>query len=212
MKESHHEFWSSLMALNAQGYFNCLKSYLNTSHYGEIQNSTSEVILKEKIFGQSGSKPSEYKVRLQTTGEILVIKLDTKKNGASSPLFHFLDDNAKPWSKRCDFMVFNLRKNKLYVYCIEFKSENIPNDVQDQLIASVNWLKSLHATIRAYTAKRCTIHATKYVISNHPDPASYLDAEGKYLKRDHTIRHYCYSELNGIALADLENSNIEVIR
>jgi hypothetical protein len=25
------------MALNAQGYFNCLKSYLNTNHYGEPQ-------------------------------------------------------------------------------------------------------------------------------------------------------------------------------
>ncbi len=50
------------MALNAQGYFNCLKSYLNTSHYGEPQASNGEVVLKEKVFGQSGSKPIEYKV------------------------------------------------------------------------------------------------------------------------------------------------------
>ena len=35
------------MALNAQGYFNCLKSYLNTNHYGEPQASSSEVVLKE---------------------------------------------------------------------------------------------------------------------------------------------------------------------
>ena len=66
------------MALNAQGYFNCLKSYLNTNHYGEPQASSSEVVLKEKVFGQSGSKPIEYKVSLQTTGETLVIKLDSK--------------------------------------------------------------------------------------------------------------------------------------
>jgi len=65
------------MALNAQGYFNCLKSYLNTNHYGEPQASSSEVVLKENVFGQSGSKPIEYKVSLQTTGETLVIKLDT---------------------------------------------------------------------------------------------------------------------------------------
>ena len=200
------------MPLNAQGYFNCLKSYLNTRHYGEPQASTTEGVLKEKVFGQSGSKPTEYKVSLQTAGETLVIKLDAKKNGSSLPLFHFLDDNAKPWSRRCDFVVFNLRKSKLYVYCIEFKSENIPHDVPDQLKASVDWLKALHATINAYTAKRSAIRATKYVLSNHPDPAPYLDADGKYLQRDHTIRHYRYAEINGMALADLENNNIELIR
>jgi hypothetical protein len=200
------------MALNAQGYFNCLKSYLNTNHYGEPQASANEVVLKEKVFGQSGSKPIEYKVSLLTTGEALVIRLDAKKNGSSLPLFHFLDDNAKPWSKRCDFVVFNLRKNKLFVYCLELKSESIPHDVPDQLTASVDWLKALHATINVYTAKRSVIHATKYVLSNHPDPSPYLDTDGKYLQRDHTIRHYRYADLNGMALAGLENSNIEVIR
>lgn len=54
--------------------------------------------------------------------------------------------------------------------------------------------------------------ATKYVLSNHPDPTPYLDADGKYLLRDHTIRHYRYADLKDIALADLDNSNIEVIR
>lgn len=200
------------MALNAQGYFNCLKSYLNTSHYGEPQAKADEILLKEKVFGQSGSKPIEYKVSLQTTGEVLVIKLDTKKNGSTQPLFHFLDDNAKPWSKRCDFVVFNLRKTKLHVYCLEFKSESIPHDVQDQLKASVDWVKALQATLDAYTSKRSKMNVTKYVLSNHPDPSPYLDADGKYLLRDHTIRHYRYADVNGMALTDLENSNIEVIR
>lgn len=200
------------MALNAQGYFNCLKSYLNTNHYGETPAKADEILLKEKVFGQSGSKPIEYKVSLQTTGEVLVIKLDTKKNGATAPLFHFLDDNAKPWSKRCDFVVFNLRKTKLHVYCLEFKSESIPHDVPEQLKASVDWVKALHATLDAYTAKCSKMHVTKYVLSNHPDPSPYLDAEGKYLQRDHTIRHYRYADLNGMALADLENTNIEMIR
>jgi len=200
------------VALNAQGYFNCLKSYLNTNHYGEPQQKADEILLKEKGFVQSGSKPIEYKVNLKTTGEVLVIKLDTKKSGAKVPLFHFLDDNAKPWSKRCDFVVFNLRKSKLHVYCLEFKSESIPQDVSDQLKASVAWCKALHATVNAYTTKRSTLNVTKYVLSNHPDPSLYLDADGKYLQRDHTIRHYHYTELNGLALTDLENSNIEVIR
>lgn len=101
------------------------------------------------MFGQSGSKPIEYKVSLQTMGETLVLKLDAKTNGSSVPLFYFLEDTAKPWSKRCDFAVFNLRKNKLHVYWLEFKSERIPHDVPDQLKASVDWLKVLHATIRS---------------------------------------------------------------
>jgi hypothetical protein len=201
------------MALNAQGYFNCLRSYLNTKYYGVPQTNSGEVVLKEKVFGRSGSRSIEYKVRLRSNGEILVIKLDaTNSKGATLPLFHFLDDTAKPWCKRCDFVVFNLRKSKLYVYCIEFKSESIPHDLPDQLSASVNWLKALHATINAYTANRNTIQVTKYVLSNHPDPTVYLDTDGKYLQRDHTIRHYLYAEVNGIALENLENSNIEMIR
>ncbi|KVA68649.1 hypothetical protein WI61_14870 [Burkholderia cepacia] len=200
------------MTLNAQGYFNCLKSYLNTNHYGEPQATATEVRLKEKVFGQSGNKPIEYNVTLRVTGETLVIKLDAKKNGSSLPLFHFLDDNAKPWSKRCDFVVFNLRKSKLYAYCLEFKSESIPHDVSEQLKSSVDWIKALHATINAYTTKRSVIQATKFVLSNHQDPTPYLDADGKYLLRDHTIRHYRYADVNGMALTDFENSNIEVIR
>ncbi|MCA7933063.1 hypothetical protein LGM45_28905 [Burkholderia cepacia] len=200
------------MTLNAQGYFNCLKSYLNTNHYGEPQATATEVRLKEKVFGQSGNKPIEYNVTLRVTGETLVIKLDAKKNGSSLPLFHFLDDNAKPWSKRCGFVVFNLRKSKLYAYCLEFKSESIPHDVSEQLKSSVDWIKALHATINAYTTKRSVIQATKFVLSNHQDPTPYLDADGKYLLRDHTIRHYRYADVNGMALTDFENSNIEVIR
>jgi len=200
------------MALTATGYFNCLKSYLNTHHYGEQQVSPDEIVLKEKIFGQSGTKPKEYRVTLKTSGEVLVIKLDTKKNGSTVPLFHFLDDNAKPWSKRCDFVVFNLLKSRLSVYCLEFKSESIPHDVKDQLKASVDWIKALHSTVNAYTGNKFRMNVTKYVLSDHADPSPYLDSDRKYLQRDHTIRHYRYMEINGAALADLENSNVEVIR
>lgn len=199
------------MALNAQGYFNCLKSYLNLNHYGEFHEN-NKVVLKEKGFAQSGNKPIVYEVDLHTSGELLVMKLDTKKNGSTLPLFHFLDDTAKPWSKRCDYVLFNLRKSKLHVYCFEFKSESIPHDTPDQLTASVDWLKALHATIKAYTDKRSTLYVTKYVLSNTSDPAPYLDADGKYLQRDHTIRHYRYADIHGMVLSDLENDNIETIR
>jgi hypothetical protein len=200
------------MALTAQGYFNCLKSYLNTHHNGMRPARPDEIVLKEKVFGQRGSKPKEYKVALKTVGEVLVIKLDTKKNGSIAPFFHFLNDNSKPWSKRCDFVVFNLRKGKLFVYCLEFKSESVPRDVKDQLKASVDWVKVLHSTLNAYTANKFRLNATKYVLSAGQNPQPYLDAEKKYLQRDHTVRHYLYKDINGMALADLENSNIELIR
>ena len=53
---------------------------------------------------------------------------------------------------------------------------------------------------------------TKYVLSNTADSTPYLDVDGKYLQRDHTIRHYRYADFNGLALADLDNNNVEVIR
>jgi hypothetical protein len=197
------------MALNAQGYFNCLKSYLNHDDYGVQQTTSGAVVLKEKIHKIQGERPREFKVTLTTEGEVIVIKLDAKQ----VRLFNFLDDTAKPWSKRCDFVIFNLRKSKLFAYCMEFKSATIPPDVPDQLTASVAWCKALHATINAYTGKKMQLSATKYVFSEHEVNCSpYLDGESKYLKRDHTIRHYRYADLNGMALTDLDNSNIEVIR
>ena len=197
------------MALNAQGYFNCLRSYVHEKDYQVHQPVVGEVVLKEKIHQAHGTKPKEFKLILKTEGEILVIKLDGNKDR----LFHFLDDIAKPWSKRCDFVIFNLRKSKLFAYCIEFKSATIPPDVPDQLSASVSWCKPLHATIGAYTGKKMQLNVTKFVLSNHdPVGSPYLDADGKYLQRDHTIRHYRYADLNGMALVDLENNNIEIIR
>ena len=87
------------MPLNAQGYFNCLNSYLNAKDYVVSQPDAGSVVLKEKIHQQQGLKPKEFKVTLKSEGEILVVHLD----GKPDRLFHFLDDTAKPWSKRCDF-------------------------------------------------------------------------------------------------------------
>jgi hypothetical protein len=200
------------MPLTAQGYFNCLHSYLNLNHYGEPTGDPGEVVLKEKVYQQSGSKPKEYRVTLKTSGEVIVFKLDRQKNGSSLPLFHFLDDNAKPWSKRCDFVVFNRRKNQLFAYCFEFKSESIPHDAHTQLKASLDWVKALHATINAYTGEKLSLRLTKFILTEMQNAATFLDAEGKYLSRDHTVRHYLYSEINGMELEDLDNTNVEMIR
>jgi hypothetical protein len=198
--------------LNAQGYLNFLRLHLNVKDYGKSPLKNGEITLREKIFGKTGDKPKEYRVKLKVDGDILVIKLDAKIRGKSLPLFHFLDDNGKPWSKRCDFVIFNARDDDLFVYCLEFKSESIPHDVQYQLKASSDWLRSLHAIVGSYTTKKTVMKLTRYVVSNTINLQGLLDAQEKYLQRDHTIRHYRYADLNGMALADLENSNIEVIR
>lgn len=196
------------MALNPNGYFNALRSYLNQKDYGVHQATQDEVVLEEKIHQAQGAKPKKYKLSLKVSGETLVIKLDAKKDR----LFHFLDDNAKPWSKRCDFVIFNLRKTQLFAYCLEFKSSTIPPDVPAQLEASVSWCQSLHSIINAYTGKKMRMKVMKFVVSEHDTTDSpYLDQDG-YLQRDHTIRHYSYNDLDGVNLADLENSNVEMIR
>jgi hypothetical protein len=153
----------------------------------------------------------EYRVRLGVTGEALVIKLDKKKNGKSEPLFHFLNDNAKPWSKRCDFVVFHRVKERINVHCFEFKSNGFPDALVDQLDASEAWCRALHSTIVHYTGDRKRLYLTKFVLSSHANPTPYLDTAGKYLQRDPSIRHYLYQDIDGLALDALDNTNVETI-
>ncbi|HTQ53176.1 MAG TPA: hypothetical protein VMI94_01880 [Bryobacteraceae bacterium] len=200
------------MSLNAQGYFNALRSYLNTAEYEVTDTDAGRIVLKEKVFVGGSAKPVEYKVRLGVTGEALVINLDKKgRNGNSEPLFRFLNDNAKPWSKRCDFVVFHRVRERINVQCFEFKSATLPDALVDQLEASEAWCRALHSTIEHYTGEKKTLHLTKFVLSCHPNPAPYLDAAGKYLQRDHSIRHYLYQDIDGLALDALDNTCIESI-
>jgi hypothetical protein len=200
------------MSLNAQGYFNAVRSYLNTAEYEVTDTDAGRIVLKEKVFVGGSPKPVEYRVRLGVSGEALVINLDKKnRNGNSEPLFHFLNDNAKPWSKRCDFVVFHRVKERINVHCFEFKSATLPDALVDQLEASEAWCRALHSTIEHYTGDGKRLHLTKFVLSSHPNPAPYLDAAGKYLQRDHCIRHYLYQDIDGLALDALDNTNVEII-
>jgi hypothetical protein len=168
--------------------------------------------MKEKVFVSGSPKPVEYRVRLGVTGEALVVNLDRKnRNGNSDPLFHFLNDNAKPWSKRCDFVVFHRVRERINVHCFEFKSATFPDALIDQLEAGEAWCRSLHSTIKHYTGDAKPLYLTKFVLSCHPNPAPYLDAAGKYLQRDHSIRHYLYQHIDGLSLDALDNTNVESI-
>lgn len=199
------------MPLNAQGYFNALRSYLNTAHYEVTQEEGGKIVLKEKLF-LAGNQERVFKVSLLVPGEALVINLDKKiSKGSSAPLFHFLDDNAKPWSKRCDFIVFHRKRERINVHCFEFKSATFPDALVDQLDASESWCRALHSTIKHYTGDAKRLHLTKFVLSCHPNPGPFLDSAGKYLQRDHSIRHYLYQDIDGLSLDALDNTNIESI-
>lgn len=202
------------MPLNAQGYFNALRSYLNTAHYEVTEKDGDRVVLKEKIYPTGSIRQVEQKVRLEVPGEALVINLDKKTSSKSNqryPLFHFLNDNARPWSKRCDYVVFHRVGQRLNAYCIEFKSSSLPDSLVEQLEASEAWCRALHSIIKHYTGQTRRLRLTKYVLSCHANPAAYLDAAGKYLQRDHSIRHYLYQDIDGLALDALENTNVETI-
>ena len=127
----------------------------------------------------------------------MVINLDRKEvkgknKGESSLLFHFLNDNAKPWSKRCDFIVFHRVRQRINVHCFEFKSATFPDALVDQLEASEAWCRVLSSTIKHYTGDAKQLYLAKSVLSCRPNPAPYLGAAEKYLQHDQSIRHYLH--------------------
>ena len=125
------------MTINAQGYFNALRSYLNTDYYEVTEVDEGQVVLKDNIYLQASQRPVVQRVRLRVPGSAIVIRVDTKnKRGNSEGLFHFLDDDAKPWSRRCDFVVFHLHRDRLTAVCIEFKSTTFTEALVDQLKAN----------------------------------------------------------------------------
>lgn len=124
------------MAVDANKYFRGLRSYLNTNTYEVTKRDNGRIVLEEKIF-MEGVTERKQKVRLGYSGEVIAIQLDKKnQRGNSDPLFHFLEDDARPWSKRCDYVIFQLLNKRINVYCIEFKSASLPESLVDQLDAS----------------------------------------------------------------------------
>lgn len=200
------------MTITNQSYFAALRDYLNVEKYvvSEIENGC--VILKDKVFFPGEEKARICKVKFCISGEAIAINLDKKnKLGSSDPLFHFLNDESKPWARRCDFVILHFSKNKIMAYCIEFKSGSFPEGLVDQMNSGAAWCRSLHSVIKHYTGKTKRIRIMKFVLSCHEHPERFLDADGKYLKKDHTIRHYLYREIDGISLDDLENKHVETI-
>jgi len=90
------------MTLVAGTYFEHLKAYVNR-RYILHDGTGGKVVLIEKYFRPGEVKPRKRKIELLLPGAGLAFKLDhdefdAVRKKSKPPLFHFLDDTAKPWS------------------------------------------------------------------------------------------------------------------
>jgi hypothetical protein len=145
-----------------------------------------------------------------------VSKLDhddfEQSNGKSEPsLFHFLNDTAKPWSRRCDFVVFYVSGRTFHADCIEFKSKSLSAEkIVPQLKAGACWVSSLKRTIDNYTGDRRPIRLRKFVFAENTNPEVYLDSN-RQLIADPSVRYYHFEEVQGQPIFDLQNVSVQEI-
>jgi len=203
------------MSLDAATYFQHLKAYVN-SRYVVHDGEGGEVILKEKYFQTGETRARTRKIALGLSGLGMAFKLDhdqveLQRKKSKPALFHFLDDNAKAWSKRCDFVIFRTHGRSFFADCIEFKSKSISaENIVPQLRAGVSWCRSLKRTIEHYTGDSRTIRIRKFVFGTNENPGNYVDAQGQ-LNADPSIRYYHFDDVNGQPLADLQNTSVTEI-
>ena len=203
------------MTLDAPTYFGHLRAYVNDS-YVTHDGTGGEVVLREKYFPATGTRAKTRKIRLFLPGPGLAFKLDydqveLQRKKSKPPLFHFLDDTAKPWSKRCDFVVFYVNGRAFCADCIEFKSKSLTvGKIVPQLDAGTRWVKSLKRTIEHYTGDRRRIRLRKFIFGENENPGAYLDPN-RQLNADPSIRYYHFDEVEGQPLAKLQNTSVQGI-
>ncbi|UJX43791.1 hypothetical protein [Xanthobacter sp. YC-JY1] len=203
------------MSLDAATYFQHLKAYVN-GDYIMHDGSDGKIILKETYFRPEDVKPKVRKVELLLSGLGMAFKLDNddfehSQKKTKPALFHFLNDVAKPWSKRCDFVVFHVNGRTFHADCIEFKSKSLTAEkVVPQLKAGVCWVSSLKRTIENYTGDRRLIRLRKFVFADNTNPEAYLDGN-RQLIADPSVRYYHFDEVQGQPLPGLQNASIQEI-
>lgn len=204
------------MSLTAQTYFEHLKAYVN-DRYIMDDGSDGEVTLRERYFPPPpASRAKTRKIRLLLPGQGLAFQLDhdqveLHRRKSKPPLFHFLDDNAKPWSKRCDFVIFYVNGRAFHADCIEFKSKSLTAEkIVPQLKAGMCWVTSLKLTIEHYTGDRRRIRLRKFVFAENESPDAYLNPN-RQLNADPSIRYYHFDEVRGHSVTALQNSSVQEI-
>ena len=203
------------MTLAARTYLEHLRAYVNDDYI--IHDGTDgKVILRETYFRPEDVIPQERKVELLLPGAGMAFKLDhedfnTSRKSSKPPLFHFLDDTAKPWSKRCDFVIFYVNRRAFHADCIEFKSKSLNTDkIVPQLKAGMSWVNTLKRTIEHYTGDKRRIRLRKFVFAENENPDPYID-ENRQLNADPSIRYYHFDEVQGQPLVDLHNTSVQEI-
>lgn len=203
------------MSLDAATYFQHLKAYVN-DNYIVHDGAGGNVILKEKYFRPEDTRPKERKIKLLLSGLGMAFKLDhddfEQSKGKENPaLFHFLNDTAKPWSRRCDFVIFYLNGRILHADCIEFKSKSLAAEkIVPQLKAGACWVSSLKRTIEIYTGDRRPIRLRKFVFAENTSPEAYLD-KNRQLLADPSVRYYHFEEVDGQLLSSLQNASAQEV-
>lgn len=203
------------MTLDAPTYFGHLRAYVN-SRYVVHDGNGGHVVLSEKYFPATGTRAKTRRVRLLLPGQGLAFKLDhdqveLQRKKSKPPLFHFLDDNAKPWSKRCDFVIFYTNGRAFCADCIEFKSKSLTAEkIVPQLNAGLNWVRTLKRTVEHYTGDSRKIRVRKFVFGENDNPDAYID-DDRQLNADPSIRYYHFDEVHGQALATLHNISVQEI-
>jgi hypothetical protein len=195
------------MSLDASSYFDHIKAYINDEYI--VHRGDGGVIeLREKYFREGERKKTTRIVRLPYRGKAFAVKLDGKAN----PLFHFLDNNGKEWSKRCDFVVFQCYNRRVAAYLFEFKTKSLDADsIIDQLRSGLHWCASLRKVVEQYTGDTKPLKIKKFVFTENNNPDPYLDPDNKYLARDPSIRHYHYDDLEHLELDELENDSVNTV-
>ncbi len=200
------------MTLPASTYFEHLKAYVNDDYVVD-DGADGKVTLVESYFRAEDVKPRKRAIELKLPGLGLAFKLDhddfeASKKNSKPPLFHFLDDTGKAWSKRCDFVVFWVNRKTFHADCIEFKSKSLAKDkIVPQLKAGECWCRSLKHTIEHYTGDKRRIVLRKFVFADNEAPEAYLAAD-RQLRADPSVRYYHFDEVHGQSLADLVNPSI----
>ena len=185
------------MTLDAPTYFGHLRTYVN-DRYVRNEGTGGEVVLREKYFSATGTRAKTRRIRLLLPGRGLVFKLDhdqveSQRKKSNPPLFHVLDDTAKPWSKRCDFVIFYVAGRAFHADCIEFKSKSLSTDrIVPQLRAGTNWVNTLNRTIQHYTGNKRRNRLRKFVFGDNENHDRYLDPI-RQLNADPSIRYYHFA-------------------
>jgi hypothetical protein len=195
------------MTLDASSYFDHIKAYIS-DEYIVHRGEGGEIVLKEKYYREGATKKTTRVIRLPYKGKAFAIKLD----GRNDPLFHFLDDNGKEWSKRCDFVIFQFFKGRIMAYLFEFKTKSLDaGSIIDQLKSGAHWCACLRKVVEQYTGDSRPLKLKKFVFTENNNPDAYLDSESKYLARDPSVRHYRYDDIEGLALDELENNSVNTV-